>query len=101
LQALIQLALDHGLDKAAHAIVHLRLDQIEPIVDRVHTLPPATNLPFADTGHILVGAVGLFIMACAFALIPFVFGMSSSLSVDTFWIGWADQARGMHSIVCS
>ena len=36
LQRLIQLALDHGLDKAAHAFAHLRLDRVEPIVEKIH-----------------------------------------------------------------
>jgi hypothetical protein len=36
LQRLIQLTLDHGLDKTAHAFAHLRLDRVEPIVEKIH-----------------------------------------------------------------
>src|SRR4249920_1621337 len=36
-QCLIQLAFDHGLDKAAHPIAHPSFDRIEPIVEKIHS----------------------------------------------------------------
>ena len=36
-QCLIQLALDHRLDEAAHPITHPSFDRIEPIVEKIHS----------------------------------------------------------------
>src|SRR5215472_875658 len=36
LQLLVQLALDHGLDKAAHPITHRGFNRIEPIIEKIH-----------------------------------------------------------------
>jgi hypothetical protein len=37
LQLLVQLALDHGLDKAAHPITHRGFNRIEPIIEKIHS----------------------------------------------------------------
>ena len=33
----IQFALDHGMDEAAHALAHLRFNQIKPVVEKIHS----------------------------------------------------------------
>src|SRR5262245_41809398 len=37
LKCLIQLALDHRLDEAAHPIAHLLFNRIEPVVEKIHS----------------------------------------------------------------
>jgi hypothetical protein len=37
LQLLVQLALDYGLDKAAHPITHRGFNRIEPIIEKIHS----------------------------------------------------------------
>ena len=37
LQLLVQLAFDHGLDKAAHPFTHRGFNRIEPIVEKIHS----------------------------------------------------------------
>jgi hypothetical protein len=37
LQGLLQLALDHGLDDAAHMVAYLRFDRIKPVVEKMHS----------------------------------------------------------------
>jgi hypothetical protein len=37
LQLLLQLAFDHGPDKAAHPITHRGFNRIEPIVEKIHS----------------------------------------------------------------
>ena len=37
LQLLVQLALDHGLDKAAHPIANRGFNRIEPIIEKIHS----------------------------------------------------------------
>src|SRR6516162_4330019 len=37
LQRLIQFALDHGMDEAAHALAHLRFNRIKPVVEKIHS----------------------------------------------------------------
>src|SRR5262249_6321946 len=37
LQLLVQLALDHGLDKAQHSITHRGFNRIEPIIEEIHS----------------------------------------------------------------
>src|SRR5215813_2719465 len=37
LQGYAQLAFDHGLDEAAHPITHHGFNQVEPIVEKIHS----------------------------------------------------------------